>query len=458
MRLRVTFLLFDGLPLYPGLNAGPITTWMYGPVLPCLLFPATLGSTIDSALLIAGALNAGLLLSAFTFTTLLWPQPVNYRWPFAIRLLALSLSLLLLPQAFFVFLQADNAALACGLVSLTCLARAGVSNQSKWWWAAASFAGATVFSKLHGVAVPAAEIIWIWLYCSRGKALRFTLKLILVSASLSVATLMISGTASGAWEAIIRIPAKLPFATNWEKRLTEMTPYYFLMVILPGILVIFTGRQRHKNSPNLNLPIIAWLVSLPLGLAGTLSAGGSCNSLHGAFYLIPLALANLYSHHPIFHGRPLWLSLGIWMAVPTALIVAVGTSILPLPRNPDTTLPLEAVTLALKLNGRAWLPSRPLATRFATGRHDHDEDGLYVRQLTAFFPRRNHAYAYLPPEWNTTVFEQGGWNQLIALSMQPGSSTVQQIGRWTLVTQSSVSPPQNSNPSEWHDKPEASGE
>ena len=271
MRLRVTFLLFDGLPLYPGLNAGPITTWMYGPVLPCLLFPATLGSTIDSALLIAGALNAGLLLSAFIFTTLLWPQPVNNRRPFAIRLLALSLSLLLLPQAFFVFLQADNAALACGLVSLTCLARAGVSNQSKWWWAAASFAGATVFSKLHGVAVPAAEIIWIWLYCSRGKALRFTLKLILVSASLSVATLMISGTASGAWEAIIRIPAKLPFATNWEKRLTEMTPYYFLMVILPGILVVFTGRQHHKNSSNLNLPTITWLVSLPLGLAGTLS-------------------------------------------------------------------------------------------------------------------------------------------------------------------------------------------
>ena len=434
VRLRAAFLIVDGLPLYPGLDAGPITTWIYGPVMPLLMLPATLAPTIDSAMLLAGAMNACLLVGAITFACLRWPQPADRPLPLALRLGALGVSLLLLPQNFFIFLQADNASLACGLVSLTCLARARVWDKPHWWWLAAGFAGATAFSKLHGVTLLAAEIGWVWFAGSRPKALQYGLKLILVCAGLLLVTLWVSAAPGAAWEMMITIPSRLPFTSAWSRHLSYLTPFYALMVGLPGLLAFHANWRHRLLASGLGLPVIVWLASLPLGIAGSLGAGGGYNSLHGAFYLIPLALVNLGSHR-LGRSQPSRLfSLGVWLTGPAALLVFDQVNILQLPKSPDASLLVEAVAISARRGDQVWMPWHPLATRFATGRHDHDEDGLYVRQVTALFPRRRHVVSCLPPRWDSTLLQLDGMNWMVAWAMREPGATAQPHGSWVLIS------------------------
>lgn len=449
VRLRATFLIVDGLPLYPGLDAGLMTTWIYGPVMPLLMLPTALASTIDSALLIAGALNTGLLLGAFAFACLWWPQPMDRPWPFTLRLGVLGVSLLLLPQNFFIFLQADNASLACGLVSLTCLARAQVRDKTHWWWLAAGFAGATAFSKLHGVTLLAAEIGWLWFAHSRSRAVQFELRLIPVCLGLLLVTLWLSPTPQAAWAIIITIPSRLPFTSVLLRQLALLAPYYGLMVLLPGLLVLLVYWRHRQLASWLGLSTSVWLASLPLGIAGSLTSGGGYNSLHGAFYLLPIALMVLGSSGWSQRTRLRRVSLALWLIGPTVLLALDATNILQLPKTPDTVLPIEAALISSEGKDRIWIPWRPLATRFATGRHVHDEDGLYVRQLTGLFPKYEHAFAYLPPRWNRTLFQEKGMNWNVALSMQHTSNlTMKSFGHWIWILSSTSNPKTGNSPIE----------
>ena len=434
VRLRATYLIIDGLPLYPGLNAGLITTWIYGPVLPLLMLPTTLARTYDAALLTAAAWNALLLVGALGFACLAWPAPTATRWSGTARLCALGVSLLLLPRTFFIFLQADNAALACGLVSLTCLARAARQERKLWWWLAAGFAGAAVFSKLHGVALLLGEIGWLWFAGSRRQARQHGLRLLLVCGIWTLVTLAVAASPLAAWDQMVRIPSRLPFTREWSARLRELAPYLALMVALPGIFAVCALPRYRPWASDLGLPVCAWLLSLPLGLAGALTIGGWHNSLHGAFFLLPITLVEIFSRHlPAPHPRNR-LASGVTLAGLMLLLVFQGMNLAELPHRPLMDIPDEAVAISARLGSNVWLPWRPLATRFATGRHDHDEDGLYVRQLTALFPRHGHALACLPPAWDCTVFQVVGMNWHIADTMLEGGSIRQESGRWLVVT------------------------
>ncbi len=433
VRLRAAFLIADGLPLYPGLDAGPITTWIYGPVTALVMLPATLASTIDLALLLAATLNAVLVAGSVLFACLLWPAPRDRSWPLTARLGAAAVSLLLLPLTFFIFLQADNLSLACGLIALTCLARALAFDQPGWWWLAAGFAGATAFAKLHGVTLLGAEIGWVWFAGSRPKALRFALKVALAGSVLLLITLAVSATPLAAWQMMIQIPSRLPFVTDWRNRLAELSSFYVLMLLLPAALALLAGWRHRLQASGLGLPVVVWLASVPLGIAGTLTTGGMYNSLHGGFYLIPLALADLGARAL---ARPRLTPAGLIALLLAGLAVlqaADFATVLKLPRKPDTSLALEAVALATQLGPRLWIPWRPLATRFAQGRHDHDEDGLSVRQFVALFPRRAHAFAGLPPGWDTSLLQASGNNWGMARSMQETPSVAEPLGRWIVL-------------------------
>jgi len=433
VRLRAAFLIKDGLPLYPGLATGPITTWIYGPVTAWAMLPATLASTIDSALLLAGAINAVLVTGAIIFTCLRWPAPADRAWPRAARLGAVVATLLLLPLTFFIFLQADNLSLAGGLISLTCLARAITFDRSHWWWLAAGFAGATAFAKLHGVTLLGAELGWVWFACPRPKAGRFTLQLAAACGVFVLLTFAVSASPLAAWQMMVEIPSRLPFVPDWRVRLADLTPFYVLMVLLPAALALNAGLSHQLRNSGLGLPVVVWLASVPLGLAGTLTSGGSYNSLHGGFFLIPVALVDLGAKIQAGPALAPVRRLLVAFAALAVLLAADFPTVVRLPKMPDTALAVEAVTLSRRLGPRVWLPWRPLATRFATGRHDHDEDGLSVRQFVTLFPRRAHAFAGLPPGWDSTLLQADGNNWGMARTMQEIPSVTEPLGRWILI-------------------------
>jgi len=433
VKLRASFLIADGLPLYPGIDFGPITTWMYGPVFPLIMLPTSLFASLDNALLCAAFINVGMLITAIAFTCLGWPSSSNENWSGCARLCGVALSLLLLPEYHLVFLLPDNAALSFGLISITALARANATHRKCWWFLAAGCAGAAAFSKLHGAFVIVAELGWIWHQCNRGQMFRFARQLAIVIASMLVVTCMVSSSPKAAWEMSIMIPSRLPFTHDWGQRLSELMPYYFLMVVVPGTFVFWSARFCRACFATYSLPAYVWLASLPFGLASSFTWGGAQNSLHGGFYLLPLMLTgftaqilkpaksgNFFSHFVIIGGLSILLFIQ-WRTVAD------------FPKKPQVAMPLEAVALSRQLGERLWIPWRPLATRFAIGRHLNDEDGLYVRQLTGLFPGKKHVDAYVPTAWDTTLFQVNGMNWDVALHMR-GEPHLETINHWVVVT------------------------
>lgn len=428
VRLRPAWLIRDGLPLYPDAGSGPITTWLYGPVTPFLMLPATLAPGIEGTLLTAGLLNALLLAGAMAALCFGWPAPAGQSWSRSARTFALGVALLLLPEPFFVFLQADNIVIACGLAALTCLARAGASPAGGWAWLSAGFCAGAVFAKWHGVAVPAGSLLWLASTSGPRVAGRHLGRLVVTGTLGLGLTLLVAASPQAAWEGLVQTAARLPLLPpeKWPDRLQLLAPQLGVLLLLPALVAVTAWPRGRWRTVGFGLPLAAWLASLPLGLAGTLTHGGHFNSLHGAFFLLPAAAI-------VFAAR-----LPHWQPVPRRLaLIAVGvllgvrlTALTTLPATPRGEMPAEASRLASGHGERLWLPWRPLATRLATGRHDHDEDGLLIRHLTGRPVSRSHLHAHLPPQWASTFLQAGGMNWSVAIASQDPHWVAARLGRW----------------------------
>lgn len=430
VRLRPAWLIRDGLPLYPGAGSGPITTWLYGPVTPVLMLPATLASGIQGALLTAGLLNALLLVGAMAAFCFGWPAPAGQSWSRPARGFALGVVLLLVPEPFFVFLQADNAVIACGLAALTCLARAGAAPAGRWAWLSAGFCAAAVFAKWHGVAVPAGSLLWLALTAGPRVAGRHLSRLAMTGTLGLGLTLLLAASPRAAWEGLVQTAARLPLIApeKWPERLHLLAPQLGVLLLLPAVVAVFALPLGRWRAGGLGLPLAAWLASLPLGLAGTLTHGGHFNSLHGSFFLLPAAAIVCAARLPGWKPFPRRLTL-IAVGVLLGLRLSAFAT---LPATPRGEMPAEASRLSTGHGERLWFPWRPLATRLATGRHDHDEDGLLIRHLTGRPISRRHLHAHLPPQWAGTFLQAGGMNWSVAIASQDPNWAPAQLGRWIL--------------------------
>jgi hypothetical protein len=108
--------LLRGVNFYPPQDAGAVTTWMYGPLPAILWAPAVLASTAAGAVLAAGTINLVFNLIAIGATVALWPAELTR----AQRLTAGLLAIVIWPFASFQYLQADNVAIALGLLATGC--------------------------------------------------------------------------------------------------------------------------------------------------------------------------------------------------------------------------------------------------------------------------------------------------------------------------------------------------
>jgi hypothetical protein len=427
VRLRTSFLIADGLPLYPGLNQGSITTWIYGPAHPLFFLPVTFFREVPSVYLAAGALNIIQFVCALGFTCLFWPGPRRVRQ----SILALLACLLLIPDVFLTIIQSDNTCLVFGLISLTCLARNTVRPSAATLWGAAFFGVSAAFAKLHGSTVIAGELLWLALFFGPKRAAKLLVRMLVCAMGWVIVTLLLAASPAAVWEHVILLPSNLPWATHLSSKLATLAPALLLMVLLPAVMIAASYRLK-RVSRVAWLPIIVWLGSLPLGVLGALKIGGSFNSLHGVFYLLPF----------------FFIEIGAGLNAPRAQIVRtlvvvclVGLGLFPLaaatryvPRAPFLLQVNQAEQMAISRPDSVWMPWRPLITYLAAGKNYHDEDGLYIRQLTGLYPSRKHAYSGLPARWSMTAIEVPGMEWGIARVMQPEERDPQIRGYWHIYT------------------------
>lgn len=391
IRLLPVFMAASGESVYSLPGSGVLTTWMYGPIPIWLWSPALWGQSAISALLIADGTNIAISVAAIALTCAYWPVAKITR---GTRWLALAGAIAIWPDHTFRFLQADNIAIACALIGNLLLVTASDQNRDRRLWIVAATTAVALGCKQNALGILVAQSLWLAGEYDRKIACSFLIRSLLVGTLLASIAIWQFGFAE-LWFGIVTIAAQLPSTEDPAQRMLDITPQLIVHWGLPLIAGIVIGKKVLIGSHPLRLPFLAFLCSLPLGMIGLLSTGGSLNNLQGLhLILIPLILVAL--HHSIpylkhFH-RPLTCALIIG-CLSLRVLHSDHAPILPNLRNVETATALQEA-----YPHQLWLPWNPLVSYFVEDRFYHSEDGIYVRFITGHSVSLTQAKAYLPDE------------------------------------------------------------
>ena len=426
VRLAPSLALARGVPFYPGETSGAVTTWIYGPLPVLAWWPASWARTAAQALECAGAINILSTVAAIVAVCAWWPAPAGVTLTRRERALAAVLALAIWPYAAFQYLQADNLAIALGLVANLVLVR---NPTRAGRWAAAALAVAGVACKQTSVGIAAAQIVWLAMTVGPREAAR--------QLGRSAACGLLLGTwmlAAFDWEGLrmnlVTVPTHLPWAPHPLGRVLDMAPQLVIHLVLPALILIFGRKKIWARDSMLLLPSLAWLLALPSGAAAFMKFGGTLNSLQSFTYWLPPALlAGLAVVQT--HRRAAGLLAAT--AVAAAAICGVRCARMDhLPLRPLTEHYREAAHLADALRGEIWFPWNPLVTIYSENRFYHVEDGLCMRFLAGHALTLSHARQELPAHMCVLALPRGGTDWGIALRLAPPDARVDDFGLWTL--------------------------
>lgn len=447
IRLAPSFMLRFGPTPYPGLEGGPVTTWIYGPVPLLLNLPATLAAGTAPALLVAGALN--LLLAVVPAALFAWWLPGPRPTTAGHRMWTLLLILALWPNSGLRFIQADNAAVAFGLTANLLLLRrhlrtepgTGASGPDPAGFldlptlGAAGLTALAVWSKQVWIALVGAQLLWLAVAAGPRAAWRYGVACAVAGGALGAVFLAWFGW-DGLWLNLVRLPGRLPASPEPLARLAELAPHLTGFVVLPAVAVLVCHRRVFSRQSPWLLPILSWLALLPFGLAAVLKVGGNANSLSGVLCLLPalaLVAATSWENRP---GGVLRLA-GVVIALNAAQLAFEPAR----PLRPVTAQLGRADYLAREFPGQIYFPWNPLVTFFSDRRFYHAEDGLYVRAAAGLGGTPALIRRDLPPRWVVTAHpsSSGGWG--IVERLQPANASRQAFGEWTLDSWPEPAPP-----------------
>lgn len=427
IRLAPVFMAAAGEPVYSVPGQGILTTWIYGPVPLWLAWPVTLAPTATAAILLVGALNLGLTLGAIALTCFFWP---NAKADQPDRWLALAATIALWPEPAFRFLQADNPAVALGLLSNLWLITSDKADRSSLrGWLAATATAAALGCKQTSLGLPVAQILWLVFARGGHAALAHFARGLLAGSLLAAAGILQFGF-KALWFGVVTLPSALPLAEEIGARLRENAPHLALQLGLPPAVLLLVRRVAWSSVPALRLPTLAWLCALPAGLLGLLSSGGSHNSLQAFPLFAPAGFVLLCSQLRLAHGRRMALATGAILMTVIFRILAADAA----PIRPDTSSLRIATALQAELPGQVWLPWHPLVSYYAEHRFYHAEDGINVRFITGYPVPFAQARAGLPPRFHAIAVPSPNmqWGPAAKLIRQPVST--RQLGPWIVWT------------------------
>lgn len=419
MRLAPAFMLAAGEPVYSAPGQGVIGTWMYGPVPLLLLQPATWMPDLVSAILTAGTLNIGITLAAIAFACARWPSPgATPRH----RLAAFAVVIALWPESGWRFIQADNYAVALGLLACLLL----FENRRHPWasWVAALAAAAAVGCKQTALGIPVAQVVWLAGAQGKRAGMEHVLRLIAAGAVLVIVTLH-TFDAAGLWDTLVMIPGALPFTDEPRRRLFDLASLLAIHLVLPPLLFLAL-RHRPDLHGGRRLAWLLWACSLPLGFMSLFKTGGTLNSLQGFQLALPGLMLSVIA---VAEYRPRFTWFPVALAGAILLIRIQDTGV---PYSPRTAHIRDGIALARANPDRLWFPWHPLIGYYAEGRFYHAEDGLYVRLMAGRAVSWTQIRAHLPPRFEGIAepARMSGWGISERILGEP--LTEQQAGAWRI--------------------------
>lgn len=421
VRLAPTFMLRFGPTPYPGLDGGSLTTWIYGPVPLLINLPATLAHHTISALFLAEIVNLLLAIIPATLAvfTLVPSSSATNRTD---RCWALLLCLALWPNTSLQYIQADNTAVAFGLIGNLLLLRTQGGNRSLLFPAALCTALA-VWSKQTALGLVLAQLLWLG--STAGFKTTWRYAVICAACGLGLTAVFIDWFGfDQLWLNLVQIPGRLPFCDDALARTRDFWMHLSGFVLLPALVAIFARRVIWRSNSPWLLPVLSWLCLLPMALISTYKIGGATNSLNGILYLLPIATVTAVTTLRRLHGS------SVWVAAVVLVILALQFQSSPLlPTRPVVTHLIEGEQLADKFPRRIYFPWHPLITFFSDHRFYLTEDGLYTRHAAGIDVAPNAARESLPDDWTITAVP--GWRRDgVYKQLQPPGAQFGFNGKW----------------------------
>jgi len=397
VRLAPSFMWHAGVNPYPGPLDGPVTTWIYGPLPILLEWPATLTHDAAAALLAGGVISLALLAAPMALAVQAQAGPDT---PITARAWAYLLALACLPAVNLVYCQADNAAIACGLLAGALLTRPGPHTQVRLWLAAA-VATLALWAKQTELGPVLGQIIFIGLRDGKRAAATQALRAAATGGLAGLVFCRVFGAEGLAYNMFI-LPAGFPLLEPAAKIVHPLYLGFVLTyVVAPALLVVLLAPRLFRRDHPALAPVLVFACSLPFNLAGFLPIGGNLNALHGAVYLLPAGVLWLAARQ----SRPAACS---WpaLAVLAAVLVVQTAGQWPLPLHLQQTGLRQGAALARQLRGEVYFPWNPLLTYFSEGRFYHVEDGLITRSLAGRPVPPSVVKAYLPPRMCVVAYHR----------------------------------------------------
>jgi hypothetical protein len=432
IRLVPTFMAATGEPVYTPPGTGVITTWMYGPVPLWLWSPAVLGTDPVSALLIADGLNLLMTLAAIGLTCAYWPGKGVTRVQ---RGMTLAAVIALWPDHAFRFLQADNPAVALGLIANLLLFTDRLPTGNKRAWLAALCTALALGCKQNTLGLLAAQLLWLlWAFDWKTSLAQLVRTLICGGILTAIAAQQFG--LHELWFGTVGIASTLPFVEDGWGRMRELSPILAIQWGLPLLAIGVVGKKLRAAQHPLSLPMLAWWTSLPLGILGLLSTGGSTNNLQG-FHFVIIAVILSFIVWSARRLRQFYLPL-MCIAVASVICARILTADRS-PWRPVTQNVERAIELQATLPDQIWLPWNPLVTYYGDHQFYHAEDGLYVRFITGHPVSVSQARAHLPARFHAMAFPDARMQWGIAAKLAPADHRIRyfetwEIRQWTQLT------------------------
>ena len=421
IRLTPSFLLRPGFTPYPGPGAGPVTTWVYGPVPLLLQLPATWMGNVVAALLAADAINLliALLPLWVAVRACLRPEdrPAALLWAGLIATAAW-------PATNLFFSQADNSAVAFGLLAGAALLRAGPGT-APLWWAAGAFALA-IWSKQTEIGPPLGALIYLGVRHGWRMAALLLIRCVAAGALLGIVLLPLCG-AEGLFYNMFVVPGEFPWVDLIPKAIHPIyRGYVLLLLALPALVLLAGGRRIFRRENPALLWALMFVCSVPGNVAGFATIGGNINSLHGCLYLVPIGATCLTLRMVQGGSRAILPALLLG-----AILFAQAATHRPRPLRPDVLALRQARSLAAQLPGQIYFPWNPIATYFADGRIDHTEDGLLTRRVAGRPLSLAQIRRHLPPQFSVVAFHRVVNDGIVKALIPPGAKE-DRFGEWVL--------------------------
>jgi hypothetical protein len=427
MRLAPSIAWARGLPVYGSGEAGPINTWVYGPLPFLFLIPAALAPSPATALLVAGVLNLALVVVPVVLVGCRWPASPGGADAPARRSAAVVLALAAWPGLFVTTLFSDTLAIALGLCANLVLIRA----RAEWqFWLAATAASAAVGCKQIALGIPLAQAIWVGVTAGGRAGLFHALRCAVAGAVLLLAAVAAFGAAELRFT-LFELVGSYGWAASLVTRVQATGWAIPVHVGIPILAAVIGWRQRHRLGPTLFLPYLAWLCTLPAGIAGLLYGGGWTNSIYSFVLWLPPAAATLMTLLP--EGRR-QTALALATAVGAVALLGARLAALPEPTLvPRLAERRQADAIAARFPDGAWFPLHPLVTLYSDGRYYHDDDGLYVHNLGRGPINPARLQSGMPPAMRVMVFSND-WNDWgIAKRQLPPQTRTTVLQYWTII-------------------------